>query len=174
MPATLNESCSCLFRASSVHASSIPLDPTSTSIARRPSFFHHFFLTLFEASRSVVAATTAWLVLITRHGFVNTRPTTLITIARQSFVSACLALSCFCLIVPHKPMTWLVPNCVSVGSGADLASPDHAAELRPRRAASASASVSTRLSHTTRVKAARENQSKAWVGGFCTSQHGVG
>jgi hypothetical protein len=144
MPATLNESCSCSFRASSVHPSSIPLDRTSTSIARRPSIFHHFFPILLEALRSVVAATTAWLVLITRQSFVNTRPTTLITIARQSFVSACLALSCFCLIVPHKPMTWLVPNCVSVGCGAGLASPNHAAEPRPRR--SASASASTRLS----------------------------
>jgi hypothetical protein len=51
---------------------------------------------------------------------------------------------------------WLVPNCILVDRGADLASPDHAAELRPRRPASASAS--TRLSHTTRVKAAQENQ----------------
>jgi hypothetical protein len=127
---------------------------------------------LFEALRSVVAATTAWLVLITRHGFVNTRPTTLSPIARQSFVSACLALSCFCLIALYKPMNWLVPNCISMGCRADLASPNHAAEPRPRR--SASASASTRLSHTTRVKAAQEHQSKAWVGGFCTSQHGEG
>jgi hypothetical protein len=122
MSAILNESRSCLSRASSAHASSIPLDPTSNSIARRPSFFHHFFPILFEASRSVVAATTAWLVVITRHSFVNTRPTMLIPIARQSFVSACLALSCFCLIALYKLMTWLVPNCIPVGRGADLAS----------------------------------------------------
>jgi hypothetical protein len=174
MSATLDESCPCLFRASSVHPSFIPLDRTSTSIARRPSFFHHFFLILVEGLRSVVAATTAWLVLITWHSFVNTRPIALSPIARQSFVSACLVLSCFCLIALYKLMTWLVPNCILVGRGADLASPDHAAELRPRRPASASASASARLSHTTQVKAASKNQSKAWVGGFCTSQHGAG
>jgi hypothetical protein len=149
--ATLN-SCSCSLRP----PSSIPSCRISTFIARQSSSSGHFFLILLEALRSVVAATAAWLVLITRQSFVNTRPITLSPIARQSFVSACLVLSCFCLIALHKPMTWLVPNCILVDRGADLASPDHAAELRPRRPASASAS--TRLSHTTRVKAAQENQ----------------
>jgi hypothetical protein len=158
MSASLDESCWCFSRASPFILLRSPEIRPLLLLRVIHHLFHHFFPILFEALRSVVAAMTAWLVLITRQSFVNTRPTTLITIARQSFVSACLALSCFCLIALYKPMTWHVPNCISVGCGADLASPDHAAELRPRRPASASASASTRLSHTTRVKAAQENQ----------------